>query len=509
MSDSRSVVNCDRVLSGRFSARKAAVAGWLLAASLLLGFTADGRCLGGPPATASVAETNAFGAIAQDIEKSVLRLGYPKTTADELVSLVRGWGLETWKQKLAQARSASPTRNAAEIARVEEDATKVLYAKIGKEISTCDEPRYFYLSAVLKDRKAQCLGYSQLFYVLGNSVGLSVSAANILEPPAGTFVAGASHVACIVGRSDSTCIFVDLALQVVSRPFVFHNEYVLAGNYWELKREENQLRIHRRIQACNEAGLVACIYNNLGNRYDDTGQHSQAISCHTKAIELNPKYADPYNNRANVYDKIRQPTQAISDYNKAIELDPKFAGAYYNRANMYDDLRQYSKAISDYNKAIELNPQYAEALYNRAKVYGKLGQPAQAISDCSMAIKLNPKYTEAFCNRGNRYVELGQYPQAISDYTKAIELNPKYATAFYNRGNVYLRLGQHANAFSDFNKTIELDIKYAVAYAGRGTVYAYQGKKDEARADFKKALELNPALREPIRKTSDQFQLGL
>jgi hypothetical protein len=136
MLGSRSVVSRNGVSTDGLLARKAAVAGWLLAAALL-GFPAGGRCLGGPPAKTASAEADSLDAI---------------------------------------------------------------YAKIGEEIKTPDEgegSRYFYLSAVVKDRKAQCLGYSQLFYILGKSVGLPISAADVLESAAGPLPAGEGHVACL------------------------------------------------------------------------------------------------------------------------------------------------------------------------------------------------------------------------------------------------------------------------------------------------------------------------
>ena len=63
--------------------------------------------------------------------------------------------------------------------------------------------------------------------------------------------------------------------------------------------------------------------------------------------------------------------KAISDYTKAIEINPRFAEAYYNRGLAYGKKGQYDKAISDYTKAIEINPRFAEAYNNRGDAYGR------------------------------------------------------------------------------------------------------------------------------------------
>ena len=73
--------------------------------------------------------------------------------------------------------------------------------------------------------------------------------------------------------------------------------------------------------------------------------------------------ATEYWNRA--YDKSENGDNygAIADYTKAIELDPDYANAYYNRAILKRDLKDYYGAIADYTKAIELNPDYVDAYY--------------------------------------------------------------------------------------------------------------------------------------------------
>ena len=375
-------------------------AAWILAGAVLLIFPAIGRCVEAPSTqTASPAAPAAFHAVAIPIENSVTRFGYPKSTADDLVQLVRSWNLETWKQKLAQAHSAASAGRTAEIARVEEAVTRALCMKIGTEIRTCgkgEEARYFFLPAVLQDRKGQCLGYSQLFYILGNSIGLTVSMAEVLEPVAGSLPPGEGHVACIVGQCDSTCVWVDLGLRFVSGPFVFQNAYAAAGNYWELRQKNNPFRVHRRLQVVDERGIVGLIYNNLAYGYQVTGESDKAASYLTKAITLNPKCALALFNRGIVYGSLGQTQRALADFNQAIELNPNDAAMFNNRGNAYRLLGQNQQALLDYSKAIELDPNSADAYNNRGTVYGALGLTQQAILDYSSAIELNPRLDVAF-----------------------------------------------------------------------------------------------------------------
>ena len=56
---------------------------------------------------------------------------------------------------------------------------------------------------------------------------------------------------------------------------------------------------------------------------------------------------------------------AIDDYTKAIELDPQYADAYNNRGTSKGRLKDYQGAIADLTKTIEINPQYVDAYLNR------------------------------------------------------------------------------------------------------------------------------------------------
>ncbi len=94
---------------------------------------------------------------------------------------------------------------------------------------------------------------------------------------------------------------------------------------------------------------------------------------------------------------------AIADYSKAIEIDPNYAEAYFKRGNAKYDFQDYKGAIADYSRAIEINPRYAsDAYYNRGLAKIILGQIDSGCMDLSKAGELG--FEEAydmirkFCN---------------------------------------------------------------------------------------------------------------
>ncbi|HEY4761584.1 MAG TPA: tetratricopeptide repeat protein [Thermoguttaceae bacterium] len=436
-----------------------------------------------PSASNSSSATNASVVLEKKIYQLVKDLEYSDKVAQDFVKMVRPWGCDVLYQKLYQAAQDVKEKKISwsQYAQVEEELVNKLSQKIQQEIAIVDTTvktnlKYVDLALVIKDKKTHCLGYAQLFYILGSSVGLTVQAANVVKHFNGQMYPGTGHAACAVGLHNGKAMQVDLTLRdYVNKEFIFTEKYEKAGNYWNLRDKNNHLNIHPSIQLLDRRGLVSAIYNNRGHIYTNAGDLSEAITDCTKAIKLNPKFAEAYINRGNSYCKLGKLTEAISDFDNAIELNPNDPQSYYNRGTAYGKLGKLTEAISNFNKAIELNPKFAEAYYNRGKAYGE-------------STKLS---------------------EAISDFNKAIELNPKDARAYYNRGALYHESGKLTQAISDFNKAIALNPKYAEAYLGRGVTYIQLGKREDAKKDLRKAMQLNPGLKDQVKKVSDQLKLNL
>ena len=66
------------------------------------------------------------------------------------------------------------------------------------------------------------------------------------------------------------------------------------------------------------------------------------------------RFAAFYSNRGEVYRKKRAYDQALSDFSKAIELNPGYAEAYYNRGIAYYFKKEYDKSWEDIKRAQDL-----------------------------------------------------------------------------------------------------------------------------------------------------------
>ena len=73
---------------------------------------------------------------------------------------------------------------------------------------------------------------------------------------------------------------------------------------------------------------------------------------------------------------------AVDDFTRAIELDPDYAEAYFSRGVLYwREVRNAYRAIRDMTRVLELAPGRAEALFNRAMAHQMRGDQELAIAD--------------------------------------------------------------------------------------------------------------------------------
>jgi len=71
-------------------------------------------------------------------------------------------------------------------------------------------------------------------------------------------------------------------------------------------------------------------YLKRGVAYASKGQHDQAISEFTKALEINPRYAPAYSSRGVAYTAKGQYVKAWEDVHKAQDLGHKISPRFLN-----------------------------------------------------------------------------------------------------------------------------------------------------------------------------------
>lgn len=140
--------------------------------------------------------------------------------------------------------------------------------------------------------------------------------------------------------------------------------------------------------------------------------------------------AEKYIRRGAEADQRGQYPEAIANFTKAIELNPDYAEAYYFRGLTYSGQGEHDQAIQDFTKAIELNPKLAEAYCFRSFVYEGQDEHDLAIQDSTKAIELESDYAEAYAIRGLAWLHLKKWQKAKSDLTTAKDMGLDIVDSF-------------------------------------------------------------------------------
>ncbi len=133
---------------------------------------------------------------------------------------------------------------------------------------------------------------------------------------------------------------------------------------------------------------------HLGDFLKEKEVWTVAEAAYRKAIELDPKCADPWNRLGTVLrGQLGRRGEAEAAYRKAIELDPKSAYPWFGLGTVLAvHLGRPGEAEAAYRKAIELDPKLAYPWNNLGKVLAAhLGRPSEAEAAYRKAIELDPK----------------------------------------------------------------------------------------------------------------------
>jgi superkiller protein 3 len=173
-------------------------------------------------------------------------------------------------------------------------------------------------------------------------------------------------------------------------------------------------------------------YFNLGSLYEQVGGKEEAMRFYTRAVAMQPDYAQALNNLAKLYQDAGNYKIALGLYERLLHAHPKFVSGYLNMGMIFNALGDKSKARQFYLKVIALDPENGNAYFDLGYLSESQGELQEAINYYEKAIDTTPKNAEAYYNLGNVYADLGQNGEAIALYLKTAGINPHHQDAFVN-----------------------------------------------------------------------------
>ena len=181
----------------------------------------------------------------------------------------------------------------------------------------------------------------------------------------------------------------------------------------------------------------------------------RAVTCFTKAIELDPDYAEAYAGLAHAYNRDfqnnwsgRTDGQELSVMysRRALEKGPELPYVHYVAALAKFWDRDSDGAAKECERALALNPNFAPAVGLRGfvKIYG--GRPLDALPDIERALRLDPLTAHLFWHFiGSAYLVAGKDDKAAEAFRERVRLSPR---TDLSRGLLVSALG-HLGEFNE------------------------------------------------------------
>lgn len=234
------------------------------------------------------------------------------------------------------------------------------------------------------------------------------------------------------------------------------------------------------------------LHNILGAANASIGKPDDAVASYTKALRLNPEFAEAHNNLGEALRIQGKLDDAIASYNKALHFKPDYVSAYNNRGAALKSAGKVDEAIASFSKAIRINPEIAEVHSNLGVALKDVGKFDDAIVSYRRAIDLNPRFAEAHTNLGVAFGALGRLDEAIVSHLRAIQIKPDYAEAHGNLGVALNELGKPDQAFASLTKALQIKPEFAEAHNNLGIVLNVLERHDDAIESYRKALRVKP-----------------
>lgn len=154
------------------------------------------------------------------------------------------------------------------------------------------------------------------------------------------------------------------------------------GTALQLQGKDALATLQRAVQL---APGDAQIQVNLGNAWQDAGEHASAIACYQRALELDPAFAEACANMGSAQHAMGDAFDAVDSFRRAVRIEPAYALAHANLGNVLAQLGQLHEAAASYRAALALVPDDLQLQRDLAHVLDSLGRDDEVAASALQA----------------------------------------------------------------------------------------------------------------------------
>ena len=361
-----------------------------------------------------------------------------------------------------------------------------LYKELGfKAVSKANDPLDLFLDSVIDRRQGYCLSLSILYLSLAERLGL---------PVYGVVVPGHFFVRFDDGRNRYNIETTSGGQFPIS-----DSHYIEKFNVTNDESDSIYMKNLTKVQT------LGCLFNNLGNLYQDANNIEAAKWALEEAVAINPSLGLSHTNLGNVYLKQGKFNEAMAEYNRALQINADDAKTHNNMGNVLSNTARYTEAIREYKISLELDPNLTEAYRNIANAYRQTGYYAEAIAALKKALMFEPKSDELYAQLGETYVTAKDYDAAIPQFVRSLEIKATSGVSA-SLAYTYLQKGQIDYAIAQFKIALRSDPLNTNLYYGLGQSYNKLGKIDDEIAAYKQAISINPKMAGALLNLGNAYQ---
>jgi protein O-GlcNAc transferase len=221
-------------------------------------------------------------------------------------------------------------------------------------------------------------------------------------------------------------------------------------------------------------------------------KRSDAASLVTRAVTLDPDFAEAHNDRGVILAANGLFADALACFERAVALNPGYDEARNNLGRGLRSLGRLDEAVVQFELVLKSTPDSPVAHFNVASVFELAGQNPDAEKHYRNAISLRPDFVDAHIHLASLLQDTGCLPEALAHAERAVMLRPDSAGARNNLGNILRAMGRRDDAIAQYETSLRIDPNSFMAHYNCGVALRGETRIAEARAHFARAFALKP-----------------